>query len=94
VVVRCTWDRRIGWECHLVAVWAVLVNVADGDVRQNMHVTWYAKSWGHGEVLTGSWAMMDCSWGGERMPASRRYSSSVRMVLRERLTWAASGILD
>jgi hypothetical protein len=38
--------------------------------------------------------MMDCSCVGRRTPASRRYSSSVRMVLRERLTWAVSGMLN
>jgi hypothetical protein len=37
--------------------------------------------------------MIDCSCGRDRMPASRRYSSSVRMVFRERLTCAGSGIL-
>lgn len=44
--------------------------------------------------LTGSWAWMDWSCGWERIPASRRYSSSVRMLLRERLTCAVSGILE
>ena len=37
---------------------------------------------------------MDDSWGGERTPESRRYSSSVRMVLRERLMPALSPILE
>ena len=36
---------------------------------------------------------MDDSWGGERTPESRRYSSSVRMVLRERLIPALSPIV-
>lgn len=37
---------------------------------------------------------MDESWGGERTPESRRYSSSVRMVLRERLMPALSPIVE
>lgn len=37
---------------------------------------------------------MDDSWGGERTPESRRYSSSVRMVLRERLMPALSPMLE
>lgn len=41
---------------------------------------------------TGSWAMIDWNWAGFRMEESRRYSSSVRMVLRERLVPALSAI--
>ena len=37
---------------------------------------------------------MDDSCGGERTPESRRYSSSVRMVLRERLIPALSPISE
>lgn len=46
-----------------------------------------------GGGVTGSWAMIDWNWGGFRMPESRRYSSSVRMVLRERLAPALSAIV-
>ena len=36
---------------------------------------------------------MELNWGGLIRPESRRYSSSARMVLRERLAAAMSGIL-
>ena len=42
---------------------------------------------------TGSWAIMDCICGGERTLEAWRNSSSVRMVERERLICAGSGIL-
>ena len=38
--------------------------------------------------------MMDWNCGGESTPESRRYSSSVRQVERERLIAAVSGILE
>lgn len=38
--------------------------------------------------------MMESSCWGRRTPESRRNSSSVRTVLRERFTWAGSGILN
>ena len=44
--------------------------------------------------FTGSWASMELNCGGLMRPESRRYSSSVRMVLRERLAAAISGILE
>ncbi len=37
--------------------------------------------------------MMDWNWGGDIRPESARYWSSVRIVLRERLAAAMSGIL-
>jgi hypothetical protein len=42
---------------------------------------------------TGSWAMIDWNWGGERTLEAWRNSSSVRMVEMERLIDAGSGIL-
>ena len=39
---------------------------------------------------TGNWDMMDWNWAGFKRPESRRNSSSVRMVLRERLAAAGS----
>ena len=41
-------------------------------------------------MRTGSWFIMDWNWAGLSKPESRRYSSSVRMVLRERLAAAGS----
>ena len=46
-----------------------------------------------GVILTGNCAMMDWNCGGARTPESRRYSSSVRTLLRERLMPALSPIL-
>ena len=43
-------------------------------------------------MRTGNCAMMDWNCGGERTPESRRYSSSVRQVERERLIAAVSGM--
>lgn len=43
---------------------------------------------------TGNCAMMDWNCGGESTPESRRYSSSVRQVERERLIAAVSGMLE
>ena len=42
--------------------------------------------------LTGSWARIELNCGGLIRPESRRYSSSVRMVLRDLLAAAISGI--
>ena len=44
-------------------------------------------------VLTGSWAIIDWNCGGLTTPESRRYSSSVRTVFKERLMPALSPIL-
>ena len=41
-------------------------------------------------VFTGSWAIIDWNCGGLTTPESRRYSSSVRMVERDRLMPALS----
>ena len=37
--------------------------------------------------------MIELNWGGLIRPESRRYSSSVRIVLKERFAAATSGIL-
>ena len=44
--------------------------------------------------LTGSWAKMELNCAGFSTPESRRYSSSVRMVERERLMPALSPIVQ
>ena len=44
-------------------------------------------------LRTGSWAIMDWNWGGLTTPESRRNSSSVRMVERERLMPALSAMV-
>ena len=41
-------------------------------------------------MRTGSWDMMDWNCAGFKRPESRKNSSSVRMVLRERLAAAGS----
>ena len=43
-------------------------------------------------VSTGNCAMIEPNCAGLTMPESRRYSSSVRMVLRERVAEALSAI--
>ena len=45
---------------------------------------------GEGETHTGNWDMMDWNCAGFKRPESRRNSSSVRMVPRERLAAAGS----
>ncbi len=46
-----------------------------------------------GGMGTGNCAMMDWNWAGARIEESRRYSSSVRMVERERVADALSAIV-
>ncbi len=52
-----------------------------------------AGSKGGGGRGTGNCAMMDWNWAGARIEESRRYSSSVRMVERERVADALSVIV-
>jgi len=44
-------------------------------------------------IRTGNCACIDCNCGGAKTPLETRYSSSVLIVLMERLICAASGIL-
>ena len=53
-------------------------------------ITEGGKREGQGAVRTGNWDMMDWNWAGFKRPESRRNSSSVRMVPRERLAAAGS----
>lgn len=71
------------------------VDVGAWDSAGLLHKVLEVQNWvGVGELFmgwrTGSWFMMDWNWAGLRRPESRRYSSSVRMVLRERFAAAGS----